>query len=154
MTVIPPLHWKLSLFEALSLQELHDLLQLRTQVFVVEQNCVFQDIDGSDGQALHLLGLQGPQLVVYARCFPAGVKFEEASIGRVLTRESARGRGLGHALIAQAIVAVSAAWGAQPIRVGAQARLKNYYCQHGFIDLDRPYVEDGIDHLEMLWQPV
>jgi len=153
MTRPEAVRWKLSAFEALSLRELHDLLQLRTEVFVVEQQCVFQDIDGTDAQALHLLGLQGTELVAYARCFPAGVKFTEASIGRVITRQNVRGTGLGHALVDQAMASVGSAWGTQPIRIGAQARLKQFYARHGFVDLGLPYLEDGIDHLEMRWQP-
>jgi ElaA protein len=93
------------------------------------------------------------QLVAYARCFDAGVKFAEASIGRVITRASVRGSGLGHALMRQARQVLVARWGEQPIRIGAQARLKNFYGSHGFVDMQRPYLEDGIDHLEMLWQP-
>ena len=153
MTALGAIHWKLCAFDALSLQELYDLLQLRTEVFVVEQQCVFQDMDGTDAQALHLLGLQGQQLVAYARCFPAGIKFTEASIGRVITRQSLRGTGLGHVLIDKAIESVSAQWGPQAIRIGAQARLKNFYSGHGFVDLGQPYLEDGIEHLAMLRQP-
>ncbi len=148
------IEWKLAAFDALSVRELHDVLQLRSEVFVVEQNCVFQDIDGADDQAMHLLGTQNNQLVAYARCFPAGVKFAEASIGRVVTRSLARGSGLGHLLIQQAVSSVCALWGPQPIRIGAQARLKAYYSGHGFVDVGVPYIEDGIDHLEMVWTPV
>ncbi len=146
--------WKFVAFDGLTLRELHDVLQLRSEVFVVEQNCVFQDIDGADDQAMHLLGTQNNQLVAYARCFPAGVKFAEASIGRVVTRSLARGSGLGHLLIQQAVSSVCGLWGPQPIRIGAQARLKAYYSGHGFVDVGVPYVEDGIDHLEMVWTPV
>ena len=145
--------WKYVAFDELTLRELYELLQLRTEVFTVEQNCVFQDIDGADDQAMHLLGTQNNQLVAYARCFPAGVKFAEASIGRVVTRSLARGSGLGHLLIQQAVSSVCAFWGPQPIRIGAQARLKAYYSGHGFVDVGVPYVEDGIDHLEMVWKP-
>jgi ElaA protein len=145
--------WKFVAFDELTLRELYELLQLRTEVFTVEQNCVFQDIDGADDQAMHLLGTQNNQLVAYARCFPAGVKFAEASIGRVVTRSLARGSGLGHLLIQQAVSSVCAFWGPQPIRIGAQARLKAYYSGHGFVDVGVPYVEDGIDHLEMVWKP-
>ncbi len=148
------IEWKLAAFDALRVRELHDVLQLRSEVFVVEQNCVFQDIDGADDQAMHLLGTQNNQLVAYARCFPAGIKFAEASIGRVVTRSLARGSGLGHLLIQQAVSSVCALWGPQPIRIGAQARLKAYYSGHGFVDVGVPYVEDGIDHLEMVWTPV
>ena len=153
MTAPGAIRWKLCAFDALSLHELYDLLQLRTEVFVVEQQCVFQDIDGTDGQALHLLGVQDQQLVAYARCFSAGVKFAEASIGRVVTRSNVRGTGLGHVLIDKAIESVGTVWGTQAIRIGAQARLKDFYSGHGFVDVDRPYLEDDIEHLEMVWQP-
>ncbi|HNW03198.1 MAG TPA: GNAT family N-acetyltransferase [Burkholderiaceae bacterium] len=146
--------WRFVAFDELTLRELYELLQLRTEVFTVEQNCVFQDIDGADDQAMHLLGTQNNQLVAYARCFPAGVKFAEASIGRVVTRSLARGSGLGHLLIQQAVSSVCGLWGPQPIRIGAQARLKAYYSGHGFVDVGVPYIEDGIDHLEMVWTPV
>mgnify|MGYP000937801963 FL=1 len=145
--------WKFVAFDELTLRELYDLLQLRTEVFTVEQNCVFQDIDGADDQAMHLLGTQNSQLLAYARCFPAGIKFAEASIGRVVTRSLARGSGLGHLLIQQAVSSVCGLWGPQPIRIGAQARLKAYYSSHGFVDVGVPYIEDGIDHLEMVWTP-
>lgn len=153
MTATDPIRWKLCGFDALSLHELYNLLQLRTEVFVMEQACAFQDMDGTDAQAMHLLGLQGQQVVAYARCFPAGVKFAEASIGRVITRSTVRGTGLGHVLMDKAIESVGTVWGAQAIRIGAQARLKNFYSGHGFVDLGLPYLEDGIDHLEMLRQP-
>lgn len=151
----PTLEWKLSRLDALTVAELYAVLQLRTEVFVVEQNCVFQDMDGADDQAMHLLGShslpgQGAQLVAYARLFPAGIKFTEASIGRVITRGSARGGGLGHVLIQRSIAAVHSLWGVQAIRIGAQTRLQAFYSQHGFVDVGLPYVEDGIDHLEMV----
>ena len=151
----PSLDWKLMALNQMTVPQLYEMLQLRTEVFVVEQNCVFQDMDGADDQAVHLLGSQnipgqGEQLVAYARLFPAGVKFAEASIGRVVTRGSARGAGLGHVLIQQAIAAVHSLWGEQAIRIGAQAQLKSFYSQQGFVDVGVPYVEDGIDHLEMV----
>ena len=145
-----PLGWASTPFASLAVPDLYDLLQLRSEVFVVEQACLFQDMDGADAQAIHLLGRQGGQLVAYARCFPAGVTFAEASIGRVATRLSARGGGLGHRLMEQAMGLIVAHWGPQAIRIGAQAHLKHFYSAHGFIDVGKPYVEDGIDHLEML----
>ncbi len=150
-SVAPLVDWKLATLDTLTVPELYAMLQLRTEVFVIEQNCIFQDMDGADDQAVHLLGSRGGQLVAYARLFPAGIKFAEASIGRVVTRGSARGGGLGHVLIQRAVASVHTLWGMQPIRIGAQARLKGYYSQHGFVDVDVPYVEDGIDHLEMVW---
>lgn len=149
-----PLQWQWLPFDALSREQLYALLRLRSEVFVVEQNCVFLEMDGMDEQALHLLGTRvtdgTPQLVAYVRCFPKGISFAEASIGRVVTRPSARGGGLGHLLMAEAVRALQQHWGPQPIRIGAQAHLKRFYQQHGFVNMDRPYVEDGIDHLEML----
>ncbi len=144
--------WRLSAFGALTVYELYALLQLRGEVFVLEQACLFQDLDGSDAQALHVQGHAGGELVAYARCFGPGVKFTEASIGRVVTRGSARGGGLGHVLIQRAIAATCERWGYQPIRIGAQARLKRFYEGHGFENVGVPYVEDGIDHLEMVWR--
>ncbi len=142
--------WEFKTFDALTHAELYAVLQLRAEVFVVEQACVFQDVDGSDDRAMHLLVKQGGQLVAYARCFAAGVKFAEASIGRVVTHASVRGTGIGHVLMREAIARLQQHWGAQPIRIGAQARLQHFYMQHGFVDVGAPYVEDGIDHLEML----
>lgn len=155
MSVVPAkptvsLDWTLAAWHQLNTQQLHDLLQLRSKVFVVEQNCVFQDIDGADPQALHLLGSRGGPLLAYARCFPPGIKFAEASIGRVVTSPAARGASLGHVLMDKAVAAVRQQWGAQPIRIGAQAHLMGFYRQHGFAVDGQPYVEDGIDHLEML----
>ena len=142
--------WKFVAFDALTLSELYALLQLRSEVFVVEQACVFQDMDGADTAAMHLLGTSGGRLVAYARCFAAGVKFKEASIGRLITRSTLRGSGAGHALVRQAIESVTQQWGPQAIRIGAQARLEKFYRQHGFETSGAPYIEDGIPHIEML----
>ncbi len=142
--------WRAVPFAALTTAELYEVLQLRTEVFVMEQAGIYQDMDGADHAAVHVLGVSDGQLVAYARCFPAGVKFAEASIGRVITRESVRGTGLGHELMRQAIACVVAQWGAQPLRIGAQARLEKFYVQHGFATAGEPYIEDGIPHVEML----
>lgn len=149
------IEWTLSAFDSLSVHELYELLQLRSDIFVVEQDCVFLDLDGADPQAVHLLGCarNGGALLAYARCLPAGVKFTEASIGRVAVRRSARGRGLGHVLLDRAVSSVGVLWGRQPIRIGAQAQLEMFYGAHSFVSAGKPYVEDGIDHLEMVWQP-
>ncbi|MEO6017930.1 MAG: GNAT family N-acetyltransferase [Polaromonas sp.] len=142
--------WRFIAFDALTPQQLYGLLQLRSEVFVVEQACIFLDMDGADGQAMHLLGLQDGRLLAYARCFAAGVKFAEASIGRVAVHASLRGTGSGHVLMQQAMAFLTAHWGPQPIRIGAQARLEKFYRQHGFQNTGQPYIEDGIPHLEML----
>lgn len=142
--------WRLMAFEDLRVSELYEVLRLRSEVFVVEQQCLFQDIDGADQKAMHLLGVQHGELQAYARCFAAGVKFPEASFGRVLTRSSLRGTGLGHALIDQAIAAIQQVWGPQAIRIGAQIQLAGFYAKHGFADVGKTYLEDNIPHLEML----
>jgi ElaA protein len=145
-----PIAWRSLTFDALTPAELYAVLRLRTEVFVVEQGCLFQDMDGSDAGAVHLLGTQDGELVAYARCFAQGVKFAEASIGRVITRRLQRGKGLGHALMRRAVGCVFERWGEQAIRIGAQARLEKFYLQHGFHVAGLPYVEDGIPHIEML----
>jgi ElaA protein len=147
------IEWKFVAFSALTLTELYDVLQLRSEVFVVEQACVFQDMDGYDTHAMHLLGRQRGLLVAYARCLFAGQKYAESSIGRVVTRASHRGGGLGHVLMREAIARVGRTGGtraAQPLRLDAQAHLENFYRQHGFEPNGEPYVEDGIPHIEML----
>jgi ElaA protein len=150
MSAAAVLNWQFKSFEALTQQQLYALLQLRTEVFVVEQNCVFQDMDGADDKAMHLLGTQDDKLAAYARCFNAGVKFKEASIGRVITQAHLRGTGAGHALMQQALGSMKMVWGVQPIRIGAQARLEKFYQQHGFATASEPYIEDSIPHIEML----
>ena len=149
----PSLDWKLAAFDTLSVPELYALLQLRTEVFVMEQQCVFQDMDGSDDQAMHLQGECNGKLVAYARCFEAGIKFKEASIGRLMTRPSVRGQKFGHHVLDEAVHRVCKEWGVQPIRIGAQARLERFYQGHGFATDSKVYIEDGIDHIEMLWKP-
>jgi ElaA protein len=142
--------WRFMAFDELTAAELYAVLELRSEVFVVEQTCIFQDLDGADAQAMHLLGTQQGFLVAYARCFAAGIKFTEASIGRIVTRHSARGSGVGHLLIEKAISCLAQQWGAQVIRIGAQARLESFYCRHGFEKAGPLYLEDGIAHIEMV----
>ncbi|MCZ8256654.1 MAG: GNAT family N-acetyltransferase [Bacteroidia bacterium] len=146
----PDIHWRFVPFSALTSLELYEMLQLRSEVFVVEQACPFQDLDGADQKAMHLMGTKDGRLVAYARCFAAGEKFAEASIGRVVTHMSARGDGIGHVLIKESIARLMEHWGPQPIRIGAQARLEKFYKQHGFVQNGEPYMEDGIPHIEML----
>jgi ElaA protein len=145
------LTWRCLPFDALHARTLYALLQLRTEVFVMEQDCVFQDMDGADAQCFHLLGeSEDNTLVAYARLVPAGLKFTEASIGRVVTLPAARGGGLGHVLMREAVRALHGLWGVQPIRIGAQAHLQAFYRRHGFEPEGAIYIEDGIDHVEMV----
>ena len=143
--------WRCQPFASLSVAELYAVLQLRSAVFVVEQTCVFQDMDGLDPACHHLLGQDARGcLLAYARLVPAGAAFAEASVGRVITAPAARGTALGHRLMAHACMQVAQLWGAQPIRIGAQAHLQAFYGQHGFVAEGAGYVEDGIPHVEML----
>lgn len=148
-------HWRSCPFEVLTTVDLYALLQLRAEVFVVEQACAFQDLDGRDQQAVHLMGEMSDgsgraQLLAYARLLPAGTAFTEASIGRVVTAGSTRGTGLGHQLMQASIQALHRLWGEQAIRIGAQAHLEAFYQQHGFEPEGDIYLEDGIEHVEML----
>lgn len=157
-TVYPrsaPLQWRCLPFAALSADTLYRLLRLRSEVFVVEQNCVFLDMDGLDAQCLHVLGevvdQDGtPHLHASTRLVPPGLAFAEASIGRVVTAPAARGGGIGHALMAESVRLLERLWGPQPIRIGAQAHLEAFYNRHGFVSDNKPYVEDGIPHIEMI----
>ncbi len=144
------LSWQWLRFDELPLRQLYAILQLRSEVFVMEQQCAYQDLDGTDHQAMHLMSLRDERLMAYARCFPSGVKYPEASIGRVITRSAMRGTGAGHALMREALARMQAQWGEQRIRISAQAHLANFYAQHGFAVQGDVYDEDGIPHVAML----
>jgi ElaA protein len=142
--------WRFSAFEGLSPREIHDLYRLRAEVFVVEQDCAFQDLDGADPACHHLLGKRYGDLVAYCRIAPPGLKFTEPSIGRVIVPEGLRGTGLGRVLMQEALRRTAELWPGVPIRIGAQLRLENFYASLGFATDSEPYDEDGIPHIEML----
>ena len=144
-----PLIFKIKPFKELSTDELYQLLQLRSEVFVVEQNCVYQDIDGKDPKAIHVIGEFEGEIVAYCRIFNAGDYFDQASIGRVVVKESFRDRKWGHDLIKEAIVAVEKYFGTNQITISAQLYLKKFYESHGFVQTSEEYLEDGIPHIEM-----
>lgn len=143
------LTWILKTFDDLSPAELYAILRLRSEVFVVEQQCVYQDMDNKDQQGYHLMGLDGNHLVAYTRLLPPGVSYEFASIGRVVTSPAARGRGLGKILMKQSIAEVERLFGRVQIRIGAQYYLKEFYGSLGFEQTSNIYDEDGIDHIQM-----
>ena len=142
--------WRFAHFGELAPREVHDLFQLRVAVFVLEQNCPFQDVDGADLDAWHLMGRSGGKLQAYCRLLAPGVKYPEASIGRVATAQEARGTGLGKVLMAEALRRAGQMWPGGPIRIGAQARLEKFYEGFGFRRASDEYIEDGIPHIEML----
>ncbi|ALD20445.1 GNAT family N-acetyltransferase [Hymenobacter sp. DG25A] len=145
------LTWTTKPFAELTLAELYALLQLRSEVFVVEQTCAFQDIDGQDQAAWHLLGYTpAGELAAYARLFGPGISYPEASIGRVVVSPRSRRFGLGRELLRQAIAAVDALVGGQPIQIGAQSYLQEFYEGFGFRQVGEGYLEDGIPHIHML----
>lgn len=145
------LTWTTTPFDTLTLAELYALLQLRSEVFVVEQTCAFQDIDGQDQAALHLLGrTETGELAAYARLFAAGISYPEASIGRVVVSPKFRRYGLGRELLREALAAVAAQFGSQPIQIGAQLYLKDFYESFGFRQHGDGYLEDGIPHIHMI----
>lgn len=137
-------------FKELTLKELYDLLQLRSEVFVVEQDCVYQDVDGKDKKALHVLGYKNENLVAYTRIFKAGDYFEEASIGRVVVRENVRKFKYGYAIMNASIEAIKDNFVETVIRISAQTYLKRFYNQLGFFEVGENYLEDGIPHINMI----
>lgn len=143
------LEWKIKPFEALTVYELYDLLKLRSEIFVVEQNCVYLDPDGKDKLALHLLGEFEGRIVAYSRLFEAGISFDNASIGRVMVDAYYRDRKWGHDLMREAIAGIKANFGADIITIGAQLYLKKFYESHGFVQTSEMYLEDDIPHIEM-----
>jgi ElaA protein len=143
--------WRFARFGDLTPLEVHDLLQARSAVFVVEQNCVFLDVDGVDPECWHLLGRNGRgPLLAYCRLVPPGLKYAEPSIGRVITTRAGRGTGAGRELMREAVARAEALWPGTAIRIGAQRYLDRFYGDYGFVQVSEPYDEDGIMHIEML----
>jgi len=144
------MNWTLKKFESLAPHELYAILRLRSEVFVVEQNCVFQDMDNKDQQCHHLMGWQEGHLTAYTRLVPPGLTYTEASIGRVVTAPAVRRSGAGKTLIEKSIEKIFALYGEGPITIGAQLYLKKFYNSFGFEQIGDVYDEDGIDHIKMI----
>ena len=144
------IQWKIKSFDDLTVHELYDLLRLRSEIFVVEQNCVYLDLDGKDKVALHLFGEFEGKIVAHARLFKAGITFENASIGRVTVDANYRDRKWGHDLMCEAIAGIKYHFGENQITIGAQLYLKKFYESHGFIQASEMYLEDDIPHIEMI----
>ncbi|MBX2922652.1 MAG: GNAT family N-acetyltransferase [Chitinophagaceae bacterium] len=144
------LQWTLMPFEKLSNEKLYKILQLRMEVFIVEQQCAFQDADDKDQKAHHLCAWEGDRLVAYTRILPPGVSYKEASIGRVVNSASVRGSGIGRELMKRSIDAVYQLFGKTPVRIGAQLYLKKFYESFGFVQDSDIYLEDHIEHIKMI----
>ncbi|MEX0635500.1 MAG: GNAT family N-acetyltransferase [Ferruginibacter sp.] len=145
------IHWQLKKMEALSVSELYKILQVRSEVFVVEQDCVYLDADGKDEKGYHLCGWIGEQLVAYCRIVPQGVSYpDKVSIGRVLTNPSYRNAGMGKLLMEKAIAATYELFPVDSIKIGAQLYLLKFYNEFNFKQISDMYLEDNIPHVEML----
>jgi ElaA protein len=136
-------------FQAFTPQQLYAYLQLRSEVFVVEQNCVYQDLDNLDQESLHVLVYDAQLLVACARIVSANEKYPNISIGRVIVAATHRKQDLGHALMQHCIKEIEARFGTQKIVLSAQAHLQNFYKKHNFAPQGAIYLEDGIPHIHM-----
>ncbi|GAA3953735.1 GNAT family N-acetyltransferase [Chitinophaga oryziterrae] len=144
------MQWIVKTFEELTTTELYALLRLRSEVFVVEQACAFQDMDDTDQLAVHVMGYIDDELAAYTRLFGPGIKYVYASIGRVVTSPKVRGSGAGRLLMEYSIATVEERFGKAPIKIGAQQYLQKFYTSLGFVQSSEMYLEDGIPHIEMI----
>jgi ElaA protein len=143
--------WVIKKFDDLKVHELYAIHQLRNEVFVVEQNCVYQDADNKDQGSFHLMGWLNHKLVAYCRILPKGIAYpDHVSIGRVVTSSSVRRSGTGKELMQQAIIQINKFYGIIPIKIGAQVYLQKFYSSFGFQPTSEIYFEDRIEHIEMI----
>jgi ElaA protein len=147
---MPEIVWECKTFNELTNQQLYLILQLRNEVFIVEQNCPYQDADNKDQKSHHLMGWINNDLASYARLLPGNISYEQVSIGRVVSSPKYRRAGAGKALMNEAIRHCNMLFGKQPIKIGAQLYLHKFYCALGFSQTSDVYLEDGIEHIEML----
>lgn len=146
------MNWEINHFKELNKEVLYDFLVLRSKVFVVEQNCPYQDVDGNDSDAYHVTAYDKDKLIAYCRILKPGVSYDEISIGRVIVEPDYRKDGYGKLLMEKAIQFVTEELKASAIRISAQAYLKNFYEGLGFKQVSEIYLEDDIPHLEMLYK--
>ena len=145
------MNWILKKFNELTLDELHDILKLRIDIFVVEQNCPYPELDGKDKKAFHLLGSDNAHnIIAYTRIFKPGDYYSYAAFGRVVVHQDYRNKKIGHELIEQTVSKMHELFGDVPIKIGAQTYLKKFYGHHGFKQIGEGYLEDGIPHIYML----
>lgn len=139
-------------FSGLTPEELYQMMALRSEVFVLEQNCVYQDPDGKDPEAIHIFYMREQQMLGYLRVLPKGISYEEPSIGRVCVSKEARGMGLARRLMKEGLQYISREWNEHRVRISAQLYLKHFYESLGFVGDSEVYLEDGIEHLEMVYE--
>ena len=146
--------WKVKNFSELSAEEIYKILNIRQEVFVVEQKCYYLDADNYDQKATHLWAEKNGEIVAYLRVFPKGIKYPEASIGRVLTSLSVRGESLGKSLVAFSLQIIFHQLRCKSMRISAQDYLIKFYSDFGFVDTGKKYLEDEIPHTEMILNKV
>ena len=137
--------WEIKEWFELSTREVENIFLLRSEVFIVEQNCIYQDIDGKDQKAKHVLGKKNNEIIAYARIFKPGDYFKQASFGRAVVKKSERGKGIGDELVVNSIKSITE----NEIKISAQSYLKGFYGKHGFVAKGEEYLEDGIPHTAM-----
>lgn len=145
------MEWHCKAFHDLTTEELYRILDMRIQVFVVEQNCPYPEIDGKDPESIHLFAMENGEVLAYARLLPAGVSYTEPSIGRVLVKEELRKTGLGKILMNRSIATMTERFDAGVIKIQAQDYARPFYASFGFEPISDVYPEDGIPHVDMLW---
>ncbi|CAI8306264.1 MAG: Acetyltransferase [Flavobacterium sp. SCGC AAA160-P02] len=137
-------------FEDLTIENIYSILQLRSEVFVVEQNCVYQDLDNKDQIAYHVIGIKNNQLIAYSRIFDSGDYFAKPSIGRIVVKKEYRGFSLGYKLVKESIVFIEKTFTEKSILISAQKYLTKFYNTLGFVQQGEEYLEDGIPHVKMI----
>lgn len=146
------MNWVVKKFSELSSDELYEILKLRSEVFVVEQECIYEDCDGKDKKSYHLFAEQNGEILVYLRILEKGVSYNEISIGRVLANKKYRGRGFAKQMMLRAIEFIEHYLNQKTIRISAQVYLLNFYSSFGFVKVSDVYLEDEIPHIEMLYK--
>ena len=147
--------WEIKYFNDLTVEELYKIFNLRMAVFVIEQKALYQDADGKDLKSFHLMGYsENAELIAYSRIIPAGIAFNEVSIGRVVTSPQGRRIGAGRVLMKKSMEFIEKQFGSIPIRIGAQCYLTKFYSGFGFKIVSEEYIEDDISHVEMLYTPI
>ena len=143
------LKWNLKKFQELTNEELYQLLRLRSEIFVVEQQSLFLDMDNKDQHCHHMIGEVDGRLIAYSRIVPLGLSYEFPSIGRIVVSQEGRSFGLGKELMTRSISALEGLYGKGPIKIGAQVYLEKFYESFEFRRASAPYLEDGIEHIHM-----
>lgn len=145
--------WKIQTYDELTKEELYKIIQLRVNVFIVEQQTCYEDLDHHDQNSIHISYVRDEKIFAYTRLLPPGEKFEMASLGRVITSQEVRGTGLGKEMIQLALDTIEKTWPGSEVFIQAQEYLKNFYGSFGFEPVSEPYIYDSLPHLDMLYKP-